>query len=293
MDLDGEVTMSSTRRTVVVGVDDSPTSLAALRWASTWAKEHRLPLQVVHAVHVWDYDALGGGADLDRGRRLVDAAVGDPAVVDPEVEVVPDVVAGDAAPVLVQRSADARVLVVGARGRGGFLGLRLGSVSDQVAAHAACPVVVVREHEGTGVVVGVDGSPTSEQAIAFAFEDASAHGGPLTAVYAWQPVYAELADVPYRPSVEGDDTEQAELLSERLAGWSEKHPDVEVRHVVQRDHPVAALLDRAATARLLVVGTHGRGGFRRMLLGSVSRGVLHHAPCTVAVVRDGAHAPHA
>jgi nucleotide-binding universal stress UspA family protein len=150
--------------------------------------------------------------------------------------------------------------------------------------------VVVRNRvaEEGPVVVGVDGSPASESAIGFAFEAASTRNAPLTAVLSWTDVLVESAFQATRFSMDWSEVEdeQQRLLAERMAGWQEKYPDVVVERVVVRDRPVRALVRAAQHARLLVVGSHGRGGFTGMLLGSTSQALVHHSPCPVAVVRS-------
>jgi nucleotide-binding universal stress UspA family protein len=189
--------------------------------------------------------------------------------------------------VLVAESRQAQLVVVGDRGLGGFTGLLLGSVAVGLAAHAASPVAVVRgaapSPDGQ-VVVGVDGSPTSEAALAAAYEAAAARRVRLVAVHTW---WDFLIDTTLAPLLDWEAIEGDEhvLLAERLAGWAEKYPDVEVRRVVARDKPAHSLLQQATGAQLVVVGSRGRGGFAGLLLGSVSHSLLHHAPCPVLVVR--------
>ncbi|NKE58370.1 universal stress protein, partial [Lentzea sp. PSKA42] len=158
-----------------------------------------------------------------------------------------------------------------------------------LAAHGKCPLVVVR---GTAVpdgpiVVGVDGSPTSEAAIAFAFEAASRRGVPLIAAMAYQDFVVEGGYQSSRIVFDWAEVEADErrLLAERLAGREEKHPEVKVERVVLWDRAAPALLGLAARAQLLVVGSHGRGGFAGMLLGSTSRTLVYHSPCPLAIVR--------
>ena len=190
--------------------------------------------------------------------------------------------------VLREESERATLLVVGGRGTGGVLGLLLGSVAMSLAGHAACPVVVVREPAESSrilpVVVGVDGSPYGEAAVAFAYEAASLRGAPLVAVHTWSDLLFDSRVAPVL-DWEAIETGEREVLAERLAGWSEKFPDVPVRRVVYRDRPAHSLLEEAAHAQLLVVGSHGRGQLGGLVLGSVSHAVLHRAPCPVAVVR--------
>ncbi|MDF3048967.1 MAG: universal stress protein [Pseudonocardia sp.] len=134
------------------------------------------------------------------------------------------------------------------------------------------------------VVVGVDGSPTSEAAAAFAFEAASLRGVPRVAVH----VSRDLSvDPRMAPLMDWDavESDEREVLAERLADWLEKYPDVPVRRLVVRDRPARTLVEESGRAQLVVVGSRGRGGFRGLLLGSVSQALLHHAHCPVAVVR--------
>ncbi|MFC7615699.1 universal stress protein [Actinokineospora soli] len=175
----------------------------------------------------------------------------------------------ESAPVPALLRQDACLVVLGSRGLGGFGGLLLGSTAVQVAAHARCPVVVVRGERSGDVVVGVDGSAHSVEAIAFAFGEAQRLGAGVVAVTAGS-----------------QEDEAARALAESVAGWAERYPDVPVRRSVVRGHAARALVDAAADAALLVVGSRGAGGFRGMLLGSVSQGVLHHATCPVAIVRS-------
>ena len=172
-------------------------------------------------------------------------------------------------------------------GAGGFGTLVLGSVGSAAAAHAACPVVVVRgESTPTDgpVVVGVDGSRLSEAALAFAIDAAVRRGTSLVAVHAWQdaanPRVAALIDW------KAVAAEEAAVLAERLAGWQEKHPDLTIERRVVRDSPAHELTALSEQAQLVVVGSRGRGGFAGLLLGSVSQALLRHAACPVAVVRD-------
>jgi nucleotide-binding universal stress UspA family protein len=190
--------------------------------------------------------------------------------------------------------------VLGRRGLGRFAELVVGSTSLHVATHGGCPVVVVplprrpetpvTGPEGGRVVVGVDGSPASVEAIGFAFDWASMHGVGLTAVHAWYSDYYDQVGgkggaIPLSVEVELFQGDELRLLSEALAGWREKYPEVDVRQLVVHGHPAEALMDASVGARLVVVGSRGRGGFRSLLLGSVSHAVLHHATSPVAVVR--------
>lgn len=197
-------------------------------------------------------------------------------------EVRPLLTSGQATAVLCEHSHDADMVVVGSRGRGGFAGMLLGSVSWQAAAHVHCSVVVVRGHWRSAgdyvpgpVVVGTDGSAASGAALGFGFEEAALRRAPLLAVCA-------LADAP--GSLGGNRTLQDDV-DEAITRQAEEHPEVAVLRRVAQGGPRAALLAAAHDAQLLALGSRGRSGIQGMLLGSASQALLHHAPCPVAFVR--------
>ncbi|HEY7596100.1 MAG TPA: universal stress protein [Actinophytocola sp.] len=286
-------------RAVVVGIDGSDSALRAVRWATHEARRRKTGLRLVHAVEplagyaprVVDWHALHT-AMKDRGRAWLDKAREEAARVAPDLHVDTTLEAAPPVVTLVRASRDARLVVLGSRGLGGFSGLVLGSTAVEVAARSYCPMVVIRgEHADEPaygpVVVGVDGTPVGEDAIAFAFAQASARGAELVAVHAWSDLVMEAAYIPGAAGVDFAPLRERaeETLAERLAGWPEKYPDVHVTREVVRDRPTRVLLRAGEDAQLLVVGTRGRGGFRGLLLGSTSQHLLHHAACPVAVVR--------
>ena len=242
------------RRTVVVGIDGSEEALRAVRWAVPEARRRRATLRLVTAF-AWTDDRMVGWPGLgqtaygERLRALADnslTAAADVATeLDPDLPVERDLVLGFPGGVLVEQSRDAELLVVGDRGRGRATSALAGSVAVGVAAHSACPVVVVRGTEGhrdqpLPVVVGIDGTPVSEAAIAFAFEAASARRAPLVAVHTWEgSVIAELVDW------QSVAVEAEEELAERLAGWGAKYPDVALQRVVGPASAARTLLDQS------------------------------------------------
>lgn len=286
-------------RTVVAGIDGSQSALDAARWAADEAARRHDRLRLVHAFG-WTTESMGGHPELGERRRDImleharrDLAAAEAAVAAhaPGVPVESELVVGYPIGVLVRESRRVELVVVGDRGLSRVGGLLLGSVAITLASHGGCPVVVVR---GVGqaveptapVVVGIDGSPVSELALAFAYEEAALRDAPLVAVHTWtdlvaDPVIAPLLDW------EAIEVDEQVVLAERLAGWAEKFPDVVVRRVVTRERPAHALLEEAVGAQLVVVGSRGRGGFAGLVLGSVSHAVLHRSPCPVAVVRPG------
>ena len=290
-------TTNGSVRPILVGIDGSSSALAAARWAAREAVVRRAPIRLVYAfgwmpVHDAD-DPLQIVPDArDALRRTAEerlaAAAAQVGEVAPDVAVSQEVTTGMAAALLVSLSGEAQLAVVGHRGLGGFAGLVIGSVSAALAAHAACPVVVVRgpdaPRQDGPVVVGLDGSPQSEAALAFAVEAAVARRVPLRAVRAWlDPA------VPYVVTGPADWDEEVKrqqgLLSEQLVGWREKYPELRVEPVLVQDRPAHALAQSTGDAQLVVVGSRGRGGLTGMLLGSVSQAMLQHAECPVAVVR--------
>ncbi|WP_206797099.1 universal stress protein [Amycolatopsis sp. MtRt-6] len=292
--------MTTTDPRITVGVDGSAGSTAAVAWAAKLASRRHLQLKIVHGLQVAGL-YYGGGMTGVGAATLFEAvqADGERAVaearalalsVDQDLVVTTELPNDPPVPMLIEESRHARLLVVGRTGTGGFADMLLGGTAASVAAHAHCAVAVVRGHHdsATGpVVVGVDGSPTSEQAIAVAFEEASLRGVPLVAVHAWNDVTYEDAFGSARILTQPESLEEGEerLLGQRLAGWPEKYPDVEVRRKLVRDRPRHALLEESETAQLVVVGSRGRGGFTGMLLGSTSQALVQHAGCPVLVVR--------
>lgn len=287
---------------IVVGVDGAEPGRAAARWAARFAGERGLGLLIVHAIHLeqFTYGAgLAGPAPLydvvaEEGQRVLDEAVAEAESVAPGVLVDTVMPPDSPALFLIDASKSAAMLVVGGTGKGFFAEMTIGSTAAAVIAHAQCPVVVLRGRKGTTsypdsgpVVVGIDGSPLSEQALETAFEEASRRNASLVAVHAWMDVTYDDAFGMARLVTQWESLEDDErrLLAERLAGWQEKYPDVQVERVLVRDRPRHVLLEWSAKAQLVVVGSRGRGGFTGLLLGSTSQALAHHAECPVMVVR--------
>ncbi|MDQ2723734.1 MAG: universal stress protein, partial [Actinomycetota bacterium] len=201
---------------------------------------------------------------------------------------------GPAIGALIDRSGDARMVVLGSRGLGEVTGALLGSVTSALAHHAHSPVAVIGDWPRTTrptaqdpVVVGVDGTVHSEPTIAMAFEEASLRGAALIALHAWSDVALSTLS-PHNQGLPWNSIETAEqaMLAESLAGWREQYPDVAVRTRVVPDRLVHHLVAQANDAALLVVGSRGRGGFAGMLLGSTSTAVLHATECPLLIVRS-------
>lgn len=285
---------------IIVGVDGSAASDAAVRWATHEAIMRKRALTVVNAmtpVLTWPQVPVPPGTDAwqeGESRRIVtDAiAIAESCFSDGQrVEVSCRFFVSAPIPTLVDLSRDAEMVVVGSRGRGALKRGALGSVSTAIVHHAHCPVGVIRsdppsalQSAGSPVVVGVDGSPASELAIGIAFEEASWRDADLVAVHAWTD--GDVTEFlgsrwpAIQPSVE-------QALADQLAGWVERYPGVTVRGVAVLDNPAHHLVALSESAQLVVVGSHGRGDFARTLLGSVSTAVIHAAHTPIIVARRG------
>jgi nucleotide-binding universal stress UspA family protein len=284
---------SPTLGSVVVGVDRSTGSDVALAWAVDYATSHRKPLLIVNGAGdpVRSVEALGPEVmELLRAasRQATDAALDVVRRTAPELEVDVDMPMADPREALLDDATRASMLVVGTRGYGPVRALLLGSVSSAVVAHASCPVAVVRAAAEDGsadapVVVGTDGGAASTAALDFAFDWASSRRTPLRVVHSWSmfDAFVDAAGYTRRQRL-AEDHERA--LSESLAGFGEKYPDVSVTREIADGDAAQMLVDRSAKASLVVVGSRGRKGLKA-LFSSVSRDVVERAHCTVVVVR--------
>ncbi|MBD0862197.1 universal stress protein [Gordonia sp. zg691] len=283
---------------ILVGVDGSDAATGAVRWAAQAAATEGLDLKIVGAYDASTSDYAPGLVIpqdvIDAIRQDASDAVHTAADVAkeaaPTVTVATSIVDGDAARVLLELGKDAAMIVVGTRRLGSVKGLFLGSVSTTVAAHAHGRVAVIAaEGSSSGpVVVGVDGSPISDVAVAEAFRQASLRNVPLVAVHTWTPLDADALHGYGIDSAEVKRMTQdaVEVVAERLAGYAQDYPDVRIERRVLPEEPAKALVEAAGTdASLIIVGSRGRGGFRGLLLGSTSQKVMHHAECPVMVVR--------
>lgn len=283
-----------TTKPIIVGYDGSSSAQAALDWALDESARTGAP---VNAMFVFEWLAVAGPIApgprnwpdygfREDAQKLVDAAVEKARQTHPEVTVTGEVVSGTAPVVLLERSLEAALIVLGSRGHGGFADMLLGSTAVSVSSHARCPVVVVRGEQPAGgpVVAGVDDSDCAQLALDYAFQQAAARGTRLRVVRAWNPPAPR-----WRPSgydlAEQATAERVEL-DEMLSSWRGKYPNVEVTTDVVAGPTGKVMVDASRGAQLVVVGSRGRGGFRGLLLGSTSQQLLHHAHCPVAVVRE-------
>jgi nucleotide-binding universal stress UspA family protein len=290
---------------VVVGYDGSPQADLAVSWAAAEAALRGRALTIVHAI-LPSVAAGSLGAGLAPSPELIgqletnahDQLEALATTLRP-LDVLTSVTIGGPSGVLLEASETADVVVVGSRGRGGFASLILGSVAAQVAAHAACPVVTIRKapaDDAREIVVGIDATPGSEAALAFAFDEASRHGWTFIAVHAWDIPAYDLLVVPNGPVPVGladVADEEVRMSAEVLAGFRDSYPDVEVQEHLVKGPPVSSILTASTNPAMIVVGTRGHGPTVGALLGSISNGVLHKATVPVAVVPRPAAVPDA
>lgn len=286
---------------VLVGADGSESSLEAVAVAAHEARRRGLGVRVVTTFNVPAHRVRHGTTSADsaepelraRAEEIVAEAVERVRAAEPELAPVEgEAVRGEALTVLAGRSRDATLVVVGSRGLGAFSGLLIGSVAVHLAAHADCPVLVVRgrAHPEGPVAVAVDGSDAAKAAVETAFEAAEQRGAGLLAVHVWNTWSGTGPAGPGGPAPLWFDTDKLREDSEQtltgaLAAGRDRHPDVEVEARSVHGRVRQSLIETSQDASLLVVGARGRGGFQGLLLGSVSQALLHHAECPVLVTR--------
>lgn len=290
--------MSTTvkRYGIVVGVDGSAASDAAVFWAARDAGMRNVPLHLIHMFKTFvpTYPQIpmpSGVAEWQEndGRKVLELAakIAEDAVpTDRKISITSEVKCSPPVPTLVEMSKDADMIVVGSNGRGAVGRVVMGSVSSGVVHGAKCPVAVIRAEASylprsnqAPVLVGIDCSPASERALDIAFDEASFRGVALVAFHAWSDVA-----VYQFPWVDWKD-EAERSLAEYLAGWRERYPDVTVKRVISVDHPARGLIEESESAQLVVVGSHGRGGVASAVLGSVGNAVVHSVTTPVIVAR--------
>ncbi|MDX3710092.1 universal stress protein [Streptomyces europaeiscabiei] len=289
---------------VTVGLDGSPESLAAARWAADEAEKRRLTLRLLHAWPLLAPEPTGTPPEVDQNywaKRLVHTARAELQTRHPGLLVVGSLVPDDAQSALIQAASESEMTVLGSRRLESVESYFLGDISLPVVARAQRPVILVRAdaqeragkeapHEATAsrVVVALKLHGSSDELLDFAFHSAAARGVPLLAVHGRSvPLHAR---VPW--GVDHDVTEELtgdarKLMDKALSPWREKYPQVDVADSVRLTGHAKAVMHAAEGAALLVVGRsahrHGLGSH----LGHVVQAALHHVRCPVAVVPHG------
>ena len=282
---------------IIVGIDGSPVSDAAVSWAARDAAIRGLPLTLVHvenpAAPTWSQAPTleeSPAEQVAEGRSLLANAstIARDAIADTaRIQINGELLSSAIVPALVDQSKDAELIVVGSRGRGALSRGFLGSVSSGLIRHAHCPVALIRDEDpqtphpaNAPILVGIDGS-TADLATAIAFEEASRRHADVIALHAWNDTdMSEIPGYDWSPTT----TKEGHLLDDALAGWQGRYPDVTVHKRLVRDRAARALVDASESAQLVVVGSHGSGALAGMLLGSVNNAVVQavHRPVIVA-----------
>lgn len=292
--------LRSVAGTIVVGVDGSRTARHALHWTARWAAHTNTRVTLLAA--------LGDPPTNGEGDNLADEPDSEfrqevRAMVEAEVEYVREEVKGveiayldvwgEAAKVLIEASRHALVLVLGTRGLGGWTGLLLGGVSDKVIGHARGPVVVVPPHwkparRDEPVMLGVDDPGSAGPSVAFAIMATRALGTTLHAVHAWevQKGWSALATTFGAGHVRSAAEQAQRRLDSVCAMVGQAAPEVQVVPRLIEGNPAVVLAEASETARMMVVGTRGRGGLQGLVLGSCSRRLAQTSACPVAIIRE-------
>ncbi len=277
---------------IVVGVETSGASMTALDWAVSQAQQTRSPIHLLHGFSPDRPDwAFGMGADQDHfsrsGERVLNRARNRIQLRDRMIQVTTGITSSYPAAAMVRASSLAGLIVVGAHGDSLLRVSSIGETAHQVAGHASCPVVVVRNpRDGDNafhrITVGIDHSDQSARALDWAFKQAELSGSEVYALHAWQP---RDAHDPNLGSADWDTYARRtrEFVEHRIAAESANHPGVKVHTEVVQANATRTLVDESETSDVVVLGTRGDGGFEGLHLGRVARDLLSHANCPVVV----------
>jgi len=278
-------------RPVVVGVDGSEESMRAAEWAALAAVRHHAPLRIVSVPPALPPIMTTPSIECelrDAARHALSGAVGRAIELAPHLLIETSLLEGQPALAVAASGSGALMLVVGARGGGGFPGMELGSVSRYVAAHAPCPVVVVRTETGAvqrEVVVGIRDPQEAGQVLGFAFEEAALRRAELVVVHALYESAVALG-----AATGGDQALTLAAAGRSLAAalrvWQDKYPEVEVRQDVVLAHPGKVLACYSARADLVMIGRRDEGSVGPAI-GGTKHALLNHARGTVVVIPPG------
>ncbi|AKL69518.1 universal stress protein [Streptomyces sp. Mg1] len=284
---------------VTVGLDGSPESLAAARWAADEAARRQLTLRLLHAWPLLAPEPAHAPAEMDQNywaKRIVHNAEAELQARHPGLSIIGDLVAEDAQEALLKAAAGSEMTVLGSRGMEPVESYFLGDISMPVVARSERPVVLVRagaRAEGTssslktpgGVVVALKLHGPCDDLLAFSFAAAASRGVPLRAVHGRSvPLHAHAPWGVDHGVTEKISQDARKLLSDALRPWRAKFPTVEVADSIGLESPAKAVVRAAEGAGLLVVGRRRHRPALAPPLGSVATAAIHHAPCPVAVI---------
>lgn len=276
----------------IIGVDGSEQSRVALDWGLARAAESGASVELLHvADDSFLSESVAFLSEAQQASEQMLAAEREYALSSGFTgSITGTAVVGHPIAEVEEASKRADLVILGAHAGSKLAGSFFGTRAVKIAAVAHCPVAVVPfETEGDpapGIVVGVDGSDASQKAVAYAAERASMRGVPLIAVYAWMPPLTPGLEYLWSEElVESQRSAAEEAIAIGTAGLASRYPDLEIERRIVQAPPVAALLQAAENADMIVVGSRGRGGISRLLLGSVSHGVLQALPRTTVVTR--------
>lgn len=278
---------------IVVGVDTSNASMGALDWATTLAQQTHSPMHILHGFSPdrpdWAF-GMGSGTDhFERaGERVLNRAKNRIQLRDRMIQVTTGLTESYPAKAMVRASALASMVVVGARGDSLLQVSPLGETAHQVAAHASCPVALVREDHAADnsyhrVTVGMDRSEASAKALEWAFEHAERTGADVQVIHAWQPRDAKdpgLGDASWANYAD----RIRELVEQRIQEHRAAHPAVKVHTEILQGNPTRTVIHESTESDTLVLGARGDGGFEGLRLGRVAKDALSHSSCPLVIV---------
>ena len=284
-------------RKIVVGVDESSGAAEALRWAVAEAELHDAEVTAVLAFGFLDQHGTvvaerfdpGYGRDdaLEALRSYIASALGP----DRGASVRAEAVCNLPRRALLDAAGEADLLVVGARGLGGFRGLLLGSVSQHCLHHATTPIAIVGPSrprvtdESERIVAAIDGSENARRALAWALEEGRRRKAAVEVVHA-----CDVPSIGYYPhdgdsfGLAGYEKASRQLLKDAVAAENAEGLIGPVQEISRHGGAATVILEQANEADLLVMGSRGLGGLKRVLLGSVTTHVSHHATCPLVVI---------
>jgi nucleotide-binding universal stress UspA family protein len=294
---------------VIVGVDGSENAMDAVRWATREAALRQVPLKIVAATPRFvpppivfapvTPDYFLGLADSAQANLATATDIATDIAKDTPagLTIVTEFFRGDPVHQLLRLSREAGLLVVGLRGSHHAPLGAIGSIPWALAGRSHCPVAVINENghrvvtadtdpEATRTVaVGVDSSDQNRHVLDTAFREAALRDATLLAIHVWDFTTVDFAADPLRQlSWAGLEYGESAVLGEMLDRYRDDYPDVNVKQRVVDNRPSTGLIEAAADAELLIVGSRGRGTIASITLGSTGHHLLQSAPCPLLIM---------